>query len=205
MPEQSRCSRPWYTTSCAGWPPTTCATTLQPTALVHEAYMRMVAQKMPDWECRSQFYGVAAHSDGSRSAQAVSQRSGAAGQEADGYAEFGGGIAGPLRIYRAAPGGTGTAACGVWCAFGAVRHPGEGAPVDAGPSASSRGRSRRGSATQAKPPAPPSRINSLRRRWGRHSPCRDFYHGLLGPNFDAETRAAWQAALQAITAAMQAG
>jgi hypothetical protein len=32
-----------------------------------------------------------------------------------------------------------------------------------------RGRSRRGSATQPKPPAPPSRINSLRRRWGRHS------------------------------------
>jgi hemoglobin-like flavoprotein len=27
----------------------------------------------------------------------------------------------------------------------------------------------------------------------------------LGPNFDAETRAAWQAALQAITTAMQAG
>jgi hypothetical protein len=42
-----------------------------------------------------------------------------------------------------------------------------------------RGRSRRGSAAQAKPPAPPSRINSLRRGWGRHS-CRDFYHGLLG-------------------------
>jgi RNA polymerase sigma factor (TIGR02999 family) len=37
------------------------ADTLQPTALVHEAYMRMVAQNMPDWECRSQFYGVAAH------------------------------------------------------------------------------------------------------------------------------------------------
>jgi hypothetical protein len=40
-----------------------------------------------------------------------------------------------------------------------------------------RGRSRRGSATQAKPPAPLPRINSLRRR---HSACRDFYHGLLG-------------------------
>lgn len=37
------------------------AETLQPTALVHEAYVRMVAQNMPDWECRSQFYGVAAH------------------------------------------------------------------------------------------------------------------------------------------------
>src|SRR6266436_1449056 len=32
---------------------------------------------------------------------------------------------------------------------------------------------------QAKPPAPPPRINGLRRRWGRHSACRDFYHGLL--------------------------
>jgi RNA polymerase sigma factor (TIGR02999 family) len=37
------------------------ANTLQPTALVHEAYLRLVAQNMPDWECRSQFFGVAAH------------------------------------------------------------------------------------------------------------------------------------------------
>lgn len=37
------------------------AATLQPTALVHEAYMRLVAQDMPDWECRSHFFGVAAH------------------------------------------------------------------------------------------------------------------------------------------------
>jgi RNA polymerase sigma factor (TIGR02999 family) len=37
------------------------AATLQPTALVHEAYMRLVAQDMPEWECRSHFYGVAAH------------------------------------------------------------------------------------------------------------------------------------------------
>jgi RNA polymerase sigma factor (TIGR02999 family) len=36
------------------------ADTLQPTALVHEAYIRLVAQKMPDWECRSHFFGVAA-------------------------------------------------------------------------------------------------------------------------------------------------
>jgi RNA polymerase sigma-70 factor, ECF subfamily len=35
--------------------------TLQPTALVHEAYLRLVAQDMPDWECRSHFFGVAAH------------------------------------------------------------------------------------------------------------------------------------------------
>jgi len=37
------------------------AATLQPTALVHEAYMRLVSQDMPEWECRSHFYGVAAH------------------------------------------------------------------------------------------------------------------------------------------------
>jgi RNA polymerase sigma-70 factor (ECF subfamily) len=37
------------------------ADTLQPTALVNEAYLRMVAQEMPDWECRSQFFGIAAH------------------------------------------------------------------------------------------------------------------------------------------------
>jgi len=37
------------------------ADTLQPTALVHEAYIRLVAQNMPDWECRAHFFGVAAH------------------------------------------------------------------------------------------------------------------------------------------------
>src|SRR5215475_891499 len=37
------------------------ADTFQPTALVHEAYLRLVAQNMPDWECRSHFFGVAAH------------------------------------------------------------------------------------------------------------------------------------------------
>src|SRR5438046_3157428 len=36
------------------------AATLQPTALVHEAYVRLVSQKMPDWESRSHFFGVAA-------------------------------------------------------------------------------------------------------------------------------------------------
>ncbi len=35
--------------------------TLQPTALVHEAYLRLVSQKLPDWESRSHFFGVAAH------------------------------------------------------------------------------------------------------------------------------------------------
>jgi len=37
------------------------AETLQPTALVHEAYLRLVAQSMPDWQSRSHFFGVAAH------------------------------------------------------------------------------------------------------------------------------------------------
>jgi RNA polymerase sigma factor (TIGR02999 family) len=34
--------------------------TLQPTALVHEAYLRLVDQANPTWENRSHFYGVAA-------------------------------------------------------------------------------------------------------------------------------------------------
>lgn len=34
--------------------------TLQPTALVHEAYLRLVEQSTPDWQSRSHFYGVAA-------------------------------------------------------------------------------------------------------------------------------------------------
>jgi len=34
--------------------------TLQPTALVHEAYMRLVDQSQPSWENRFHFYGVAA-------------------------------------------------------------------------------------------------------------------------------------------------
>ena len=37
------------------------AATLQPTAVVHEAYVRLVSQNMPDWESRSHFFGVAAH------------------------------------------------------------------------------------------------------------------------------------------------
>jgi RNA polymerase sigma factor (TIGR02999 family) len=35
--------------------------TLQPTALVHEAYLRLVEQKKPTWQNRSHFFGVAAH------------------------------------------------------------------------------------------------------------------------------------------------
>jgi len=34
--------------------------TLQPTALVHEAYLRLVDQKNPNWQNRSHFFGVAA-------------------------------------------------------------------------------------------------------------------------------------------------
>ncbi len=34
--------------------------TLQPTALVHEAYVRLVDQTNPSWQNRSHFYGVAA-------------------------------------------------------------------------------------------------------------------------------------------------
>jgi len=37
------------------------ADTLQPTALVHEAFLRLVAQDLPDWQWRSHFFGVAAH------------------------------------------------------------------------------------------------------------------------------------------------
>ena len=35
--------------------------TLQPTALVHEAYMRLVSQRSADWRNRAQFYGLAAN------------------------------------------------------------------------------------------------------------------------------------------------
>jgi RNA polymerase sigma factor (TIGR02999 family) len=34
--------------------------TLQPTALVHEAYLRLVNIKNPDWQSRSHFFGIAA-------------------------------------------------------------------------------------------------------------------------------------------------
>jgi RNA polymerase sigma factor (TIGR02999 family) len=37
------------------------AATLQPTALVHEAYLRLVARDLPDWQSRSHFFGVAAN------------------------------------------------------------------------------------------------------------------------------------------------
>jgi len=37
------------------------AATLQPTALVHEAFIRLVSQDIPDWQNRAHFFGVAAH------------------------------------------------------------------------------------------------------------------------------------------------
>ena len=40
------------------------AATLQPTALVHEAYLRLVAQSMPDWESRAHFPGAMGCSGG---------------------------------------------------------------------------------------------------------------------------------------------
>ena len=33
--------------------------TLQPTALIHESYLRMVDQEMPQWQSRAHFFGVA--------------------------------------------------------------------------------------------------------------------------------------------------
>src|SRR5262245_24371234 len=34
--------------------------TLQPTALIHEVYIRLIGQTMPEWESRAHFFGVAA-------------------------------------------------------------------------------------------------------------------------------------------------
>jgi RNA polymerase sigma factor (TIGR02999 family) len=34
--------------------------TLQPTALVHEAYLRLIEQRAVDWQCRAHFFGIAA-------------------------------------------------------------------------------------------------------------------------------------------------
>jgi RNA polymerase sigma-70 factor, ECF subfamily len=34
--------------------------TLQPTALIHEAYLRLIRQDLPEWQSRKHFYGVAA-------------------------------------------------------------------------------------------------------------------------------------------------
>jgi RNA polymerase sigma-70 factor, ECF subfamily len=37
------------------------AATLQATALVHEAYLRLVGNNLPDWQSRAHFFGVAAN------------------------------------------------------------------------------------------------------------------------------------------------
>src|ERR687893_1028619 len=37
-----------------------CDHTLQPTALVHEAYLRLVDQRSVNWQNRAHFYGIAA-------------------------------------------------------------------------------------------------------------------------------------------------
>ena len=65
------------------------ADTLQPTSLVHEAYMRLVAQDTPEWECRAHFYGVAAHLmrqilvDHARKHRSAKRGSGAAAESLD--------------------------------------------------------------------------------------------------------------------------
>jgi len=56
---------PLYIRSSAAWPPTTCARnatdhTLQTTALVHEAYLRLVGREARNWEDRKHFFSVAA-------------------------------------------------------------------------------------------------------------------------------------------------
>jgi len=35
--------------------------TLQATALIHEAYLRLIAQDLPDWKSRAHFFSIAAH------------------------------------------------------------------------------------------------------------------------------------------------
>ena len=37
------------------------AKTLQPTALVHDLYIRLMAGEQPDWNSRAHFFGIAAH------------------------------------------------------------------------------------------------------------------------------------------------
>ena len=56
--------------------------TLQPTALIHEAWLRLVQQGRPDWHSRSQFFAFAAHLmrqilvDHARKARAVKRAGG---------------------------------------------------------------------------------------------------------------------------------
>jgi RNA polymerase sigma-70 factor (ECF subfamily) len=55
----------WSTVSCAIWQLGICRRerpdhTLQPTALVHEAYLKLIEQRRVSWESRAHFYCVAA-------------------------------------------------------------------------------------------------------------------------------------------------
>ena len=45
--------------------------TLQPTALVHEVYLRLVDQRQVDWQSRAHFFGVAVDSTAKRGAEPV--------------------------------------------------------------------------------------------------------------------------------------
>jgi len=55
---------PWYTRNCIAWRAAiSCATsgdTLQPTALVNEAYIRLAAERGMQWRSRSHFIAVSA-------------------------------------------------------------------------------------------------------------------------------------------------
>ena len=63
MPSTGSCRS--CTKTCVVWRPATCvtnrlATSLQPTALVHEAYVRLIDQRQVHWRNRAHFFGVAA-------------------------------------------------------------------------------------------------------------------------------------------------
>ena len=63
----TRCCR-CSTRSCTGWPAhylsrEATGHTLQPTALVHEAYLRLVDQRRVDWRNRAQFLGAGREHD----------------------------------------------------------------------------------------------------------------------------------------------
>src|ERR1035438_7898088 len=59
----TRCNRPRWCMRriCGLWASSRCAGhTLQPTAVVHEAYLRLVGQQQVDWRNRAQVLGLAA-------------------------------------------------------------------------------------------------------------------------------------------------
>jgi len=53
----------WFTPSCVGWrlglKDERAGHTLQPTALVHEAFLRLAGQDRANWRNRAQFMGIA--------------------------------------------------------------------------------------------------------------------------------------------------